>query len=420
MKQTILMTAYAVNPWKGSEDGTGWNWILQAAGEHNVIAITRKNNRAHIERYMQERLDARYENIEFMYFDLPYWMRFWKKGTVGALIYFYLWQITMPIFILSKQIRFDISHNLNFHNDWIPSFLWVFPKPLVWGPVGHHPMIPAKYMRHYPWKYFLVDRLSYVAKTLVSRLDIFMYMNVLFADKIIAINSDVQKKYPWARHKITIVPAIGGKSVSVSEMPSNKFVVFSAGRFEALKGFDLAVHAYGKFFQQLSEQEKLRVQFSIAGSGTCEKILRNIAEEYQMGEAINFIEWIPKEKINQYYQQASVFLFPSHEGAGMVIPEALSNGLPVICLQNQGPGESTNDACAFRITYSDYNQTVLDLSKALRTLFYNPSTRDAMKRASMLHFDRVFDWNNKGIQLKEIYQQLNQRHAVKNSVRPSL
>ena len=55
---TILITAYAVNPYKGSEDGTGWNLIYQAARKHRVVAITRKNNRTDIERFFREQPDA--------------------------------------------------------------------------------------------------------------------------------------------------------------------------------------------------------------------------------------------------------------------------------------------------------------------------------------------------------------------------
>ena len=52
--KTVLMTAYAVNPYKGSEDGMGWNFILQAARFQRVIAVTRRNNGPHIERYLAE------------------------------------------------------------------------------------------------------------------------------------------------------------------------------------------------------------------------------------------------------------------------------------------------------------------------------------------------------------------------------
>jgi hypothetical protein len=92
--KTILASCYAVNPYKGSEDGMGWNFIYQIARHNKVIAVTRKNNRAAIEKYMQNNPDMVYQNISMLYFDLPYWMRFWKKGSRGAMLYYYLYQQT--------------------------------------------------------------------------------------------------------------------------------------------------------------------------------------------------------------------------------------------------------------------------------------------------------------------------------------
>ena len=54
MKKTILITAYAVHPGKGSEDGIGWNIIRSLAAGQDIVAITRKNNRPHIERHLRE------------------------------------------------------------------------------------------------------------------------------------------------------------------------------------------------------------------------------------------------------------------------------------------------------------------------------------------------------------------------------
>ena len=79
--KTILATAYAMNPYKGSEDGMGWNFVCQIARFNQIIAITRENNRASVERYMAEHPSELYNNIQFYYFDLPYWLRFWKKGS---------------------------------------------------------------------------------------------------------------------------------------------------------------------------------------------------------------------------------------------------------------------------------------------------------------------------------------------------
>ena len=79
-KRSILATFYTVNPYQGSEAGAGWNYIMQIARYNRVLAFTRVNNREHVEKFMKENPNPLYQNIEMHYFDLPYWMRFWKKG----------------------------------------------------------------------------------------------------------------------------------------------------------------------------------------------------------------------------------------------------------------------------------------------------------------------------------------------------
>ena len=154
--KTILATAYDVNPYKGSESGTGWNFIVQIARFNKVVAITRVNNKKNIEKYIEE-FNIDITNIKFHYYDLPYYLRFWKKGARGSSLYFYLWQMFMPIFIKKNKIKFNIAHNLNFHTDSFPTFLWFCKQPLVWGPINHHEKIPYEYIHNI---YFTVSTLT--------------------------------------------------------------------------------------------------------------------------------------------------------------------------------------------------------------------------------------------------------------------
>ncbi|PTB88652.1 hypothetical protein C9994_17670, partial [Marivirga lumbricoides] len=178
-------TAYAVNPFKGSEDGMGWNFIYQIARFQKVIAITRENNRPHIEKYMEQTPDEVYNNIQFYYFDLPYWMRFWKKGGRGAMLYFWMWQFGIVHFIKKLNLKFDIAHNVNFHNDWTPSFLWKLNKPFVWGPVGHHPLIPKQYLRGRSSSFWLKDRMTWLVKKLFWNFSFSLKKTVKKADHVL-------------------------------------------------------------------------------------------------------------------------------------------------------------------------------------------------------------------------------------------
>ena len=94
----ILASAYDVNPYKGSESGTGWNFIFQISKFNKVIAVTRKNNKSHIDRYIKEN-QINTDNIDFYYYDLPYVLRFWKRGSRGSFLYYNLWQFFLPFYI---------------------------------------------------------------------------------------------------------------------------------------------------------------------------------------------------------------------------------------------------------------------------------------------------------------------------------
>ena len=50
--RTILVSAYACEPYKGSEQTVGWNIVLELAKNNIVHVITRANNQEPIEKFL--------------------------------------------------------------------------------------------------------------------------------------------------------------------------------------------------------------------------------------------------------------------------------------------------------------------------------------------------------------------------------
>ncbi len=402
----VLLTAYAVNPYKGSEDGTGWNMILQIAKHNQVIAITRKNNQAAIEKYMMENPMGEVSNLTFTYFDLPYWMRWWKKGGRGALLYFYLWQLGIVFFILNKKMKFDIAHNLNFHNDWTPSFLWALGKPFVWGPVGHHPAIPKEYLIHSAGKKaYYFDQLKWWTKKCFWTFEPFVKIAKWKASKIITINSSVQEVLNFPKEKEIRLPAVATTTPNRKKRKSknNKFNILSIGRFTPLKGFDITIEAFGHFYHQLNIEDKYDVQLTLIGKGSEKKALQQLAEDLEIAHAVNFIDWMSRAELDEYFATSSVFLFPSHEGAGMVVPEALSFGLPVLCFDNIGPGEFIDKTCGMKVEYSNPRESIVMFSKHLNLLFHENEIQEELSQGAIRQFEKYFTWERKGKIISEAY-----------------
>ena len=59
--------------------------------------------------------------------------------------------------------------------------------------------------------------------------------------------------------------------------------------------------------------------------------MKKLAKNLGIADHVEFLGWIPPDKIHTYYRRASVFVMPSlMEGFGLVFLEAMTQGLPVI------------------------------------------------------------------------------------------
>ena len=78
--------------------------------------------------------------------------------------------------------------------------------------------------------------------------------------------------------------------------------------------------------------------FHIVGSGDEEENCRALAKRLGVENQVFFHGWQnDKEKIKEFYDQADIFVMPSHrETFGTVYVEALSQGLPIIYTKGQG------------------------------------------------------------------------------------
>ncbi len=100
-----------------------------------------------------------------------------------------------------------------------------------------------------------------------------------------------------------------------------KKVILAVGQFIHRKGFDLLIKA-------ASNMSKGIAICFVGGVPTQEYIA--LKEELHLSN-IYFVGFKSKADLNEYYQMANVFVLPTREDVwGLVINEAMSNGLPVI------------------------------------------------------------------------------------------
>lgn len=94
--------------------------------------------------------------------------------------------------------------------------------------------------------------------------------------------------------------------------------------------------SYGKGLNDLLESamqicKQYDLKLFIVGKGELEKSLKNLVKSENLEKYVKFLGRIEQEELVKIYQNASIFVFPSHyEGFPTVVLEAMSSGLPVV------------------------------------------------------------------------------------------
>ena len=90
----------------------------------------------------------------------------------------------------------------------------------------------------------------------------------------------------------------------------------------------------------------IEARLTMLGRGPDEAAWRQLAAELEIDHAIDWLPWIEHSEIGELYQRHHVLLYPSlHDSSGNVVLEALTHGLPVVCLDLGGPAEMVEARC---------------------------------------------------------------------------
>ncbi len=401
----VLISAYACEPHKGSEPGVGWNWAKQIARFAEVWVITRANNKEVIEEELNKNPEP---NLHFVYVDLPKWIRFWKKGQRGIHLYYYLWQFAAYFKAkrLVKEVKFDIAHHITFVNDWIPSSMALLKVPFVWGPIGSHPPMPWRFLPNLKSKSLEIIRIN--IQKIFRYFDPFFYFALFRAKIIITINDHIPNKYPFslvAKCKFFIQQQNAVDSCLL-ERNKNKdnskgIKIISVGRLIYFKGFHLALEAFALAYTQYKN-----ISLTIIGDGMEKNNLVNLTKKLKIDDIVEFTGNISRDHVLKRMADSDIFLFPSFEGGGMVVVEAMATGLPVVCLDYGGPGEVVTDECGIKVKPITYKQTINDLAEALLKLANDPELRKRMGEAGRRRVKEHYTWEKKGEFIRKIYEEV--------------
>ena len=406
-KLKIFISAYACEPNLGSEIGVGWNWVLQMSKYFELWVLTRKSNQLGIEAWLIE--NPSYKNINFIYFDLPYYLRFWKKGLRGVRLYYNIWQWCTNSIVktIMQDHNIKIFHHLTYGNALWSVSSYGKKQFFVWGPIGGLETIPSEFSKHYLLKGRLIE---FLRRTIVKGSKFNRGFNKrcenanLILCKTETTFNSIPKQFKNKAQLFTdvAVEPVNTKAYeNIKNTNAEQVNYYAVGRLDAWRGFDLLIEAFAK-----ATKSQSNIKLEILGKGSDKIRLETLVEKLEMESFITLGGQVSMEKYYQKLANCDVVVNPClKEGAVTIAFDSMSFGKPLICINTGGYTRYFNNDYSVVIPKTTREAVIENLTEAILEMTDGNKRKDKGQKARKT--GEQFDWNHKG---KAIYELIISSH----------
>ena len=409
----VLVSAYACNPYRGSEHGVGWGWVTMIAKHHEVWVLTAEFQRKDIEQELTRSPELS-RGLHFCFVPAKPWFyhpsKRWERIENSALkpimnLVDSLWlrAAYKSALELSREVDFDLAHQLTWVGFRFPGHLWRMGLPFVWGPIGG--------LENTPWRLLpllgVKGALYYGARNTINSLQKTLSVGPRRAFRrakagIIAATAGIQAEIERCYGEPSTVICEIGPPPGVAE------IFTSRKEGEALRIVWSGLHLPGKALPLLLRglqflSPEVNWQLDVLGQGPCTASWRAFAAKLSIADKCRWHGWLARDEALTVVHKGHLFAITSLKDlTSTVLLEALAQGVPVVALDHCGFSNVIDETCGFKVAVTTADQISRSFAGTIEKVWRDEAGRRKLAQGA-LQRTRVFSWEHKGESLDRVY-----------------
>lgn len=409
----VLVLAYAISPYRGSEYSVSWNYIINMSKENELVVLygVSGNHLGDINELENHIKINPIKNVRFIPIipnkETEKLNSLNKKGIFVYSFYlaFHSWHKQVYEFAkeLIKKEYFDLIHYLTPIGYREPGYLWKFNLPYIWGPIGGTQSIPIKLVSILS----ISDKIKLLLRKTVNSVQFRFKPRLAKAiknsDALIASTTFDQNNFKRIYGCETYYLPENGILGSITNEPvfidkEKKLNIIWVGRIDGAKALVLLLEALRKMMFAN------KVNLNVVGSGPLKDEMMSFAKNHGIDNFITWHDTVPREKVFELFSKSHLHIITSlTEANTTVIWEAMASGIPTISLDHCGMHDTICEKCGIKIPIKSFNQVTEDLAVSIDNLIMNPEKINALSRG-VIECAQKYTWDKRVEFFNEMYE----------------
>jgi|APSaa5957512535_1039671.scaffolds.fasta_scaffold02974_12 glycosyltransferase involved in cell wall biosynthesis len=376
--QKCTVINFSCRPHSGSEWGVGWNYLIMLSKIYKEVNLYIRDAERQVPWIEKELKELNITNVNINPIS-DIWI-FKQISPIRAVhkflvLFYFLWLVKI-FFILIAKREWKDSNDI-FHTTWVSDWIWspIFLLPFnkrILGPLGSQP-INFNILSEDYYK----SKVRFYIKT-VLRWNPLNFLNALLVDHVIGISKKSISRLPWSLVKShAIISPVYSEFVLQQNNKNEKTIVF-IGKHLAFKNLDLFSQCVNKLMIMDGCIKTIVLGDIVDGVSSDLEILKN-----NFKNRVTITGKVPHNEVNDILCNGnSIFLQLSSEAGGTAPVEALSCGVPVVCVENYGLDAFFDyGQYPHTIQYSNTNDFIASIKEKLDMIWndYENKSKESLK-----------------------------------------
>jgi glycosyltransferase involved in cell wall biosynthesis len=405
----ILVSAYACNPFGGSEPGVGWAAVCRIAKRHEVFVLTDIHNRAGWDRGAAEALIPANVKVRFLrdrsacsenrfIAHLQSWMNYASFNR----------QVLAAAETWHAEERFDLCHQVTIAGWRMPSPLWQLPIPFVWGPIGGAGYIPPAFRGILSPSARGFEKLRDLNTSIASRSQAFRRC-IENTAVVFAANEETElflRPFSAGRPLVRLpIASFNPERVVQLARPSGQvrepgpLRLFAGGNMEGRKGVSLALRALAE-----ASRQGVDFHYTVAGGGPEIPALKTLCHELGLDDRVEFHPGYSGDAYLAALHRSDVYFLPSfRESTPVTLLEACLAGCYPVVADTSAQGEIVRLIGGTAVPVRDVDTLVRGLAEALVWCRSNPEALGGVAAKAAAAVERHFSGESYARTVEDAY-----------------
>ncbi|RPH51170.1 MAG: glycosyltransferase [Desulfobacteraceae bacterium] len=403
----ILVVAYECSPVSAHTAGSAWQIVYRLSKTYDLWVITEATQyQEEIEQYLYNNSSVS-ERLHFIFIDREKLKKIYTSRPVlpvHQVLSYKRW--LKKAFITAKQlhkeINFDIVHHLRGNSFREPGYCWQLPVPFVWGPTGGSIGISWRLLSMLDMR----ESCLHVIRNIMNVLQFYISHRVCSAARkascVFVQTSLDQTRFQKAcgvKAFIAHEQAADELSYRLHQYRNNRpLKVAWAARFIPLKGLPILLNA-------ASRPELIgRLSIHIAGDGPCRAEWEKITKDLDIWNMCVWHGWLPVRETIRMIDECDIFVCTNLLAAESTsVMQALSLGLPIICLRHGRESDIIDKTCGIPIKVGNLKSVINSYSSSLISLIQKPDLIEILSKGASKKA-QIYNWTHLAEKISQAYQ----------------